>query len=575
MTVVDIAGDSHPKPVGDVPVMAPVIIIPAYQPGRNLLKLVNHLCSTPRQNIIVVDDGSSAEHREIFDALTGRAGVHLLRHAVNLGKGQALKTAFNYFLVTFPEAHAGVVTADADGQHLPEDVQRVAAALATNPTELVLGTRRFSGEVPWKSSLGNTLTRHIFYGLLGRKISDTQTGLRGIPRAFLADLLPVPASRYEFELEMLVKASEQHLHVREVPIETVYEDGNRGSHFNPIVDSLRIYFVFLRFLLLSLSTAALDFAVFTAAYLGSGNIFLSTATARLIAGAFNYHFARAAVFKSGGRPSQELVKYVALVIWLMIVSYTLLTGLVIFVGLSVYSSKIIAETVLFLASFAIQRLFVFKPVEPTAEATSTDWDAYYTRPSHQAQVTRKITTRVLLHLMQRYAAPGVRTICEFGGANSCFYAPMRAAYPQVDYLVLDNNAVGLDLLVKRWPADSRLVARNENILAMEPGIVRADIVYSVGLIEHFSPADTALVIQKHFSCARPGGLVIITFPTPTWLYRLTRMGAEQIGVWRFPDERPLLFDEVEREISKHGTILDRRINWPIILTQGIVVARAS
>ena len=68
--------------------------------------------------------------------------------------------------------------------------------------------------------------------------------------------------------------------------------------------------------------------------------------------------------------------------------------------------------------------------------------------------------------------------------------------------------------------------------------------------------------------------MIITFPTPTWLYRGTRAIAEHLGIWRFPDERPLSFEEVETEIRKHGTILERRINWAIILTQGVVVAKA-
>ena len=552
----------------------PIVVIPAYQPGVQLIRLVDELCSVPRQVVIVLDDGSAERCRPIFEALERNGSVRLLRHAVNLGKGQALKTAFNDVLVNFGANVAGVVTADADGQHQAHDIRKVSEALRQEPSSLVLGSRALQANVPWKSALGNTLTRHVFHGLLGRKVNDTQTGLRGIPRGMLADCLRIPASRYEFELEMLVRAVESGRPIREVEIATIYEDGNTGSHFNPVLDSMRIYFVFLRFLTLSLATAGLDFLVFAAAYAISGNILGSTVAARIGAGTFNFYFARTAVFRSRGAAATELVKYVALVSWLMMVSYTVLTGLVIFGGLNVYVSKVIAETLLFLASFAIQRLFIFRHrSRPTSRQTATDWDTYYRRPSRQAQITRKITTRILLSLMNRHRPERVQAICEFGGANSCFYAPVREAFPEVDYLVVDNNTVGLEMLEDR-AGHGRLRTRNENLLHLTEGSIQADIVFSVGLIEHFEPAGTAAVIRKHFASVRPGGLVIITFPTPTLPYRATRWVAELLGVWRFPDERPLTFNEVETEVRNYGTILESRINWAIVLTQGIVVARS-
>ena len=205
---------------------------------------------------------------------------------------------------------------------------------------------------------------------------------------------------------------------------------------------------------------------------------------------------------------------------------------------------------------------------------ATDWDAYYRRPARQARVTRQVTGRLLLHLIRRHAQGEPRTICEIGGANSCFYDRMRQAYPYARYAVIDNNAVGLDLLRERCHGDRLLTTYQEDVLRLMDGIEQADIVYSVGLIEHFTPADTATAVRKHFACARPGGLVIITFPTPTWLYRTTRALAEWLGGWRFPDERPLSLDEVTGEASRSGTILETRVNWAIVLTQGIVVARA-
>jgi hypothetical protein len=138
---------------------------------------------------------------------------------------------------------------------------------------------------------------------------------------------------------------------------------------------------------------------------------------------------------------------------------------------------------------------------------------------------------------------------------------------------MDTNALGLRLLETRLAGDSRLSAINRDVLAPVDDPVGADLVYSVGLIEHFDPERTARAVEAHFAHACPGGLVLITFPTPTWLYRLTRYAAERIGVWAFPDERPLRLDEVATTVRRHGQILRLFINWPTVLTQAVVVAR--
>ena len=181
------------------------IVIPAYQPTSTLADLVAGLSADGRV-IIVVDDGSSKECAPIFARVAACANVTVISHAVNLGKGQALKTAFNHVLLHAPAEAVGVVTADADGQHLAADVRRILERLEQSPSALVLGTRRFEGRVPLRNRLGNVITRGVFRLLIGRHVSDTQTGLRGIPRTFLGELLQLEAGRYEFELEMLVRA---------------------------------------------------------------------------------------------------------------------------------------------------------------------------------------------------------------------------------------------------------------------------------------------------------------------------------------------------------------------------------
>lgn len=227
--------------------MKPPVIIPAYQPGPELEPLVKALLSDGQTNVILVDDGSSPGRAAVFSALRGLPRVHLLKHPVNLGKGQALKTAFAYFLNKFPAEAPGVVTADADGQHLAGDIAAVRDSLCGNPAALCLGTRRFKGVVPARSLFGNTMTRTVFRVFSGKAINDTQTGLRGIPGTFLPELLKVRANGYAFELEMLLLAVRSGLRIIEVPIETVYLPGNTSSHFHPLLDSIRIYSVFLRF----------------------------------------------------------------------------------------------------------------------------------------------------------------------------------------------------------------------------------------------------------------------------------------------------------------------------------------
>jgi hypothetical protein len=100
-----------------------------------------------------------------------------------------------------------------------------------------------------------------------------------------------------------------------------------------------------------------------------------------------------------------------------------------------------------------------------------------------------------------------------------------------------------------------------------------DIVFSVGLIEHFAPAETARAVAAHFRYLRPGGTAIITFPTPTWLYRAVRGLAEATNNWIFHDERPLQLPEFERAVAGLGEIKSARILWPLILTQYCVVVR--
>lgn len=178
--------------------------------------------------------------------------------------------------------------------------------------------------------------------------------------------------------------------------------------------------------------------------------------------------------------------------------------------------------------------------------------------------------------MQKFSSKSSLAITELGGANSCFAKGIINAISPKFFTAIDNNSYGLELLKKRFSKNTKkintLFADVLTLSDTNNGLKnRSDIVFSVGLIEHFNECETKLCIDSHFFSVKPGGIVLITFPTPTLLYRIIRIMAEMLGIWEFPDERPLKFEEVIAACNSHGRILHRSINWKIGLTQGYLV----
>jgi putative flippase GtrA len=352
------------------------VLIPAYNPDDRLPAFVAELRRTGQfRQIIVVDDGSRDDCRPLFAALAASAGVTVLHHAVNLGKGAALKTGLNHFCCTMPAA-CGLVTADADGQHLTADVLEVAQRLLRAPESLILGSRQFAGTVPLRSRWGNLITKYAFWGLVGKKLDDTQSGLRGIPQRLARQLLRVKNCGYEFELDMLVHCRQAGVPILTCPIATVYLDDNRSSHFHPLFDSLKIYGVFLRFIAASLTTAVVDYAVFVLVYGAVANVLAAQSSARLVAIGINFVLARQAVFHSRERVARALWKFILLVAVMGATSYCLIQTAMYAFGWNVIAAKVASELLVYLANFAIQRDFIFaaatektNPVVPKQEST--------------------------------------------------------------------------------------------------------------------------------------------------------------------------------------------------------------
>jgi glycosyltransferase involved in cell wall biosynthesis len=351
-----------------------VVVIPAYQPGRALVDLVRELADFGMASIAVVDDGSGPQYRSIFEETMHWGNVRVLRHAVNLGKGAALKTGINFALVEYPRLR-GVVTADADGQHDTAGIRSVAARFMQSPAALVLGTRDFEGTVPFRSRVGNSITRHVMRFAVGHRLADTQTGLRAIPRGMLERLLQITALGYEFELEMLIAARHLGIPVVEQSIKTIYESGNPTSHFQPLRDSMRIYFVLLRYTMIALLAAGLDNLLFYSFLRATGVVAGSLLAARCVVLCLNYPVVRKAVFYSDEPNRTVLPRYLLLGAANVCVSWSVLSFATSRFAVGPMAAKILIESFLFIANFALQRDFVFgrsAAARATADAAVAD-----------------------------------------------------------------------------------------------------------------------------------------------------------------------------------------------------------
>jgi len=337
------------------------VLIPAYNPTPVLIGLVKALVCQGFKNIVVVDDGSSLECAFVFREIKCFPECAVLQHAVNLGKGAALKTGLNHIYCLFPD-RAGIITLDADGQHLIEDVLRVRDALMLCPEKLVIGVRKFDRHVPFRSRIGNLITKTLFHLLIGKQLADTQSGLRGIPMDFIPQLLRIGSNSYEFELDMLLACKHAGRQISEEAIQTVYLEGNKSSHFNPLIDSMKIYFVLFRFALASLLAALIDNITFILAYSVSLNIIASQIAGRVLSATSNYFLVRKAVFYSRKSIAKTLPEYFMLVAISGLISYLLIRTILAFFPVPVVTAKICAETAIFLANFAIQRDFIFTQV---------------------------------------------------------------------------------------------------------------------------------------------------------------------------------------------------------------------
>lgn len=341
------------------------IVIPAYKPDERCRNLISDILAAGFPEVIVIDDGSGPAYREVFDSLSALPEVTLLRHAANQGKGRALKTAFHYILNN-KLPYEAIITADADGQHLISDMLKIAHELAEEPHHVVLGARDFTQkDVPFRSRFGNRFTRLLFRLSTGTVLTDTQTGLRGIPVKYLERLLAVYGERFEYEMNVLAALKKNYIPVSEVTIETVYLDENKSSHFNPLRDSFHIYKVFLFYGLSGAASFGLDIGlywIFIQLLRDEAPelfIILATIAARILSSLFNYYINRNKVFGQGSHKS--FIRYYILAAFIMLVSAGSVHLLYAeWLGRGEVILKVGVDTVLFIFGFIAQRAWVFR-----------------------------------------------------------------------------------------------------------------------------------------------------------------------------------------------------------------------
>jgi len=220
------------------------IIIPVYNHAETVAEVVKS-CLKTDYPVFVVDDGSTDS---TFDSLRNIKEISILRHRENRGKGAAIITGLKEAAKTANWA----LTIDADGQHDPADICELVRAIPFNARPFIVGMRQGmkSSDAPWTSRFGRKFSNFWVWASGGRLVSDSQSGFRIYPLPETLNL-KVRAKRFQFEVEVLVKAGWQNIPIIEVPVSVNYKQlGTRVSHFRPFVDFMRNSMVFTRLIFL-------------------------------------------------------------------------------------------------------------------------------------------------------------------------------------------------------------------------------------------------------------------------------------------------------------------------------------
>jgi putative flippase GtrA len=547
------------------------VIIPCYNTSSACVDVITK-ARAAAAGVLVIDDGSTDD----APAQIAGTGVHCRRLPQNAGKGVALKAGIEEVLKgragLLGETFDYILTIDGDGQHDAGEIPRFIELATRERADFVIGMRNVQ-LMPPKSKIGNYASRLVFFLGTGRYVPDTQSGFRLLSVSLARALLDaVSWGRYETEADILSKTVTLGYRIATVEIPTIYFDGNRRTHFDPLWDSMRVIAVLSRYALTSLAVTAVDISAFVLVlpHVGS-NVVTANVLARAVAVVAHFLLSRAYVFRvAGGVRAAQAVRYAAIVVANLAITTWLLL-LIQRLGADPLTAKIAAQLVGFAFTFLVLDRFVF----PRPEAGRTNWEEYYRKPAPTARWSRAIMRRTLVELMRRHApARAPLSLLELGGGNSCFLDTVISGVNVGTYTILDNSPEGMRLARARFAHYGDRVGYMLDDAFEAPLAGTFDIVYSVGLIEHFDDQAMARLVGLHRQWVAEDGLVLIAVPTPTVFYRIVRTAAEVFGIWKFPDETPVPRAKLVALARSHGLdVLEERTLWSQILTQAIIAAR--
>jgi len=350
-----------------------VVVIPALNPPKSLLSYLRQMQAKGFERIVIVDDGSRTDKLPLF-ARAERLGCVVLHHEENRGKGQALKTAFSYYLAHCAGESDGILTVDVDRFVPVVDLEKMASSLHNiqrmGSCALVVGVRNFASARASKFDRNmNTVTRTIYRMLLGAELQDPLSGTLGIPDLRVDACLKVRGSGYEYESALLIEMEKDGL--AQVPIHYPVEQADTETHYRKGKDTFRIMVILFRNLILygltSLTASLADvllFGLFSRTLFADAPLSLvkSTILARILSASLNYVLTKRFVFRTGGG-AQERARSAGLFMLLSgaqclcsAFSVQALAGL----GGSDIGWKVVVDLVLFFISYQIQRRYIFR-----------------------------------------------------------------------------------------------------------------------------------------------------------------------------------------------------------------------
>lgn len=336
--------------------MKKIILIPAYEPNEKLIELVKNIDKCDF-DIVVVDDGSGYGYQQVFHKVEEYAS--LISYPVNQGKGHALKEGYQWIKKKYRDNYI-VITMDSDGQHTIRDVRRLGSYVEKHLDTLVIGMRLRGKNTPLRSKIGNAITRFIYKITTGLDVYDTQTGLRAFSYQLMDFFLGIDGERFEYEMNVLLWCAREHVPISEIPIETIYIENNKSTHFRTVRDSYLIYREIIKFSLSSIFSFLIDYLFFTIFIVCFKNITLSNVLARIISASFNYIINRNFVFHSKRPIYYSAISYFGLALFILFINTVFLNFFIQKLLMNQFVAKILIEVLLFVISWFVQRKFIFQ-----------------------------------------------------------------------------------------------------------------------------------------------------------------------------------------------------------------------